>query len=792
MASILVHAYDHGKTATAPLANVWIYWKIGTTVTTLRTDSTGLLCSLKGTDATKSWLYTETFDVAKGLAVSVAFTRGAKPLHPGHLSVDHYTAMVLGDPWPEEFATPADSTLERWIPIGWQSAIGSFITVDILIPNHYTSLQSPSELTLWPLLFEHIGRRPNSEDYYTVDLPEKGALFQSAGTNKWKVRAAVAEWAPAAPAPERHQPYERALNVLGSAEARATRLQILFLDPEGHIIPCDDPPEVFREDSTTGNTAFSVDLYLSAAEAHFGDIQILVSSLDCDPPFSDAYSVALVGAQPALLSENDEDSQTELRTIDFAHSPHPTGAAVIEEGRMRRLHHYWIDRSDRAYSATDPTIVETPRMPLWMAELQLLGYNESRLAALLEFRKHLLPKNPNSLTIECQWNLELAWDGPCAESGEDRSFRSRDSFNRGNQQKFTLSLADDGSVTTLITPTPVPIPFPIPDRPLPTAKLKGEKRGWGRLAGSSPQDALIFEWQPRLVDSADHEIIRGGYGELRLDSLKVAGANVPVGLDWDPDTDNTTLPPATPVMILPTFRVSGLNPTGSLDPIIDCAVEEYWNTHPGEPRVLALPMAMWQVTMRRLFHHESKGVHYGTLNLAIVDLVGSPPFYGKPDGLPLFGPPHGYGIGQLDNPPVTADACWSFRENIRFAVDLVMGAKASDAYALLGPTDDTDAWRARYQRDCVRRYNGWAPEFVWSGGAWKIKPSVPVQNRPAGKYVAGVLQPGTAYVDSRVYYPNDVLGTNITYYTGNGLSADDYIFVGSPIPFTEANWGPTE
>ena len=36
--------------------------------------------------------------------------------------------------------------------------------------------------------------------------------------------------------------------------------------------------------------------------------------------------------------------------------------------------------------------------------------------------------------------------------------------------------------------------------------------------------------------------------------------------------------------------------------------------------------------------------------------------------MPLFGFPHGYGFGQLDNPAATPDQVWSFVENIREAV----------------------------------------------------------------------------------------------------------------------------
>ena len=254
-----------------------------------------------------------------------------------------------------------------------------------------------------------------------------------------------------------------------------------------------------------------------------------------------------------------------------------------------------------------------------------------------------------------------------------------------------------------------------------------------------------------------------------------------MGRDWNETAGATEAASASPVVRLAPFRVAGVNPAGppeEMDAIVEAAVREYFSLHAGEAYVQALPLAAWAVTLRLLIRHESRGVHFGVLGMDVVSNFGVAPYYGKQRGMPLFGPPHGYGLGQLDNPPVTDDACWSFIGNVKAAVALVMGSKAAEALALFGG-GTTDKWRAMFRRDCVRRYNGWAPEFKLHGGVWKIDPGVPANARPMANG-----QP-----DSRVYYPNAVLGTATSYYDGNGSQASDYDW---PIDFTEADWGPMQ
>jgi hypothetical protein len=147
--------------------------------------------------------------------------------------------------------------------------------------------------------------------------------------------------------------------------------------------------------------------------------------------------------------------------------------------------------------------------------------------------------------------------------------------------------------------------------------------------------------------------------------------------------------------------------------------------------------------------------------------------------MPLFGPPHGFGFGQLDDPPVSDAAAWSFLENIRAAVRLIMIDKATAAYGHISahlPVAPNQRIRATYQREIVRRYNG-GREFRWTGSDWVVDPSLS-QWANAGDHSQGA--------NPRLAYPNQVLGTAVVYATGAG-AATAFPW---PITFTAADYGP--
>jgi len=205
-------------------------------------------------------------------------------------------------------------------------------------------------------------------------------------------------------------------------------------------------------------------------------------------------------------------------------------------------------------------------------------------------------------------------------------------------------------------------------------------------------------------------------------------------------------------------------------------VADYFNSNVAVPRVALLPLAVWQETIHFILAHEA-GRQFENRGAGRRRFAGT--YYGHEQDMPFFGPPHGYGYGQHDNPRVSDDGAWSFLENLRESVRRVMEDKATDAYNHLSghlPTPPNRRIRAVYRREFVRRYNG-GSEFRWNGTDWEINPNLR-QWEDAGDHSQGANQ--------RLPYPNRVLGTNVVYFTGTGAAT---VFPW-PIAFTVGDYGP--
>jgi hypothetical protein len=124
---------------------------------------------------------------------------------------------------------------------------------------------------------------------------------------------------------------------------------------------------------------------------------------------------------------------------------------------------------------------------------------------------------------------------------------------------------------------------------------------------------------------------------------------------------------------------------------------------------------------------------------------------------------------------VSDDAAWSFAENARAAIALLLGAKARGAYDAMHahfPTPVDRAARAAFRRETVRRYNG-GTELHWNGTAWEIAPSLPQRDAHGDP-------------NQRLVYANAVLGTTLVYWTGTGATAT----FPWPIAFPATQYGP--
>ncbi|MBN1984554.1 MAG: hypothetical protein JW795_23710, partial [Chitinivibrionales bacterium] len=311
------------------------------------------------------------------------------------------------------------------------------------------------------------------------------------------------------------------------------------------------------------------------------------------------------------------------------------------------------------------------------------------------------------------------------------------------------------------------------------------QRAWSQQPNDLQKDAILFEWQPHIVTQAGIEILRGGDGSLVADKVLINGTRI------DPGEiiigGQTAVPPSEyPDLTMPSFRIKGRNPVGgaaTIDSIINALVQEYYSANSAVARVSMLSLDCWQQTCRRIISHESgyphgRGGQFENRGTGRRKFDGL--FYGHEQDMPLFGAPHGYGFGQLDNPPVSHDAAWSYIENLKESIRRIMDDKATAAYNHIRghlPTPLDQRIKAVYQREIVRRYNG-GTEFQWLGNAWKIYPSNFLRWKDQNNHSLGR--------SDRLPYPNNVIGTAVVYSTGSG-AATQFPW---PIVFNQNDFGP--
>lgn len=798
MSKVIFYSRTQGSTEAKILPNVWIYWKSGSSITTFRTDATGTLMADLGkctkaepyADPTMPWMYTVTKSQPFGAQAEVCFSRGAKPVPGARIPANCFIQVKLGDLWPPPYTMP-DATANastNTVGLAMRNALVLAEVVYVLLPEHATVLSNPTELTLWPLMYELVGdgttqpKGTPAPAYYTDGLNQGSALYTSNNLNTANLSAAPAVAAA-------HRPKERGLRLEGKIETSATGVTIQLCKDDGTVIQLRadatstaaiDELAATMGAASSGLKSFTANIYLANAADAFGPILILLRSVGSPEPFLDSYFVQLTGLQTALVNDRDTNQNgtlagsvpsesTEVAIIDFVTSPQSTLTALGAETRARRMVNYNIDTRNRPFSAAITTNVEMPEMPLWMAELHLLGVTPVEFRNFLAFRFHLAPFEPASLKLAIDWELQLTWDGPDANTTSPRRHNLNVTFTPAAAQEveFKIDTKDctiknteeaDGSLKDTFVTAPVAIPFPVTGRRLPKVFLSKQKRTWGRQAGAPSKPAMVIEWQPKISGAGGAEIMRGGDGILRAKSVKVDGVALPAGMVKPGAAAPAPAPATDPLLRLPRFRVSGVNPASGMDSLVNLATQEYYDNHNTAAHITPLTLDVWQETLRRIILHES-GMHYDTraikLTAGFCTYDGSS--YGHEPNMPIFGPPHGYGYGQKDNPKATDDEVWSYLGNIKGSVELFMGTHALGAYNLLNthkPSPVTALWTAAFRREAVRRYNG-GTEFHWNGTAWEIQPSLK-------KWADEADHSKGPY--RNLLYPNQVLGTSICYF----------------------------
>jgi outer membrane protein OmpA-like peptidoglycan-associated protein len=568
---------------------------------------------------------------------------------------------------------------------------------------------------------------------------------------------------------------------------------------------------------------FTGDVFLFDAVNAFGRLRIQMESVGLTPPVIESSSAQLCGLQIALVDDHTANQNGQQRgpllgeadekiIVDFLNSPLSMPAQnapnpMSGQSRARRMATYHLANQNRlldpAASAgpNNPQVLK-PQMPLWMGEFHIVGMNQPQLTDLMTRRYHRQHGTQTGqlvhLNLALDWQITLTWDGPDSNSpsfagqglprpNQLHQYTLQAPANQSVQLHFddqgrltdaqgnALTVGQDGSVPDAFVPAPTAIPFPVSNRRLPLVIVSGQQRPWGRHAGATLKDALLIEHQLRIVNNQGDEIIRGGNGVQELRTVSIDGQRIDGGLI--PGNGAVTPPPSNaPDLRLPHFRVRGGQlPRADIEALINALVQQFFDANQNRPRVTLLTLGMWQITAIAIINHESVGFnHFDTRGAGRRRFTQSRPApqpslflaYGHEDGMPIFGAPHGYGFGQLDfifNRGPNDDEVWSYLENLRSAVRVIMEEKATIAHQHFTNTVAREnafnalslrRRRAIYRREIVRRYNG-GREFNFIGNQWEIQAT------------------------GRIGYPNQVLNTNVQYQGAQNQAN-----------FVEADFGP--
>jgi hypothetical protein len=816
--------------ANQPIAWAWVYW---TKTDLKRTDGDGRVFSYTSGDKEKPWNYTTRLKVAIGTEVEIYYSRGAKRIPDARMK-EHADVFLkrkievkdaASPPLNESPAAPKDKgTADQNKLVAVPQAI-------VKLPDILIQLTTPEELSIWPLLWEL-----TKDSYMTHGIAQGAGLWQIL-QHPTRVNLLVNEYQ-ASPAPAAaDRPRERGLHVVGKIDKKVTGVKVQILNAKGDVVSLRtsiDPAsaavqEVKGRLGTTVSAVknFEADIFFQSAADAFGPVQIFILSEGKTPPIIDAFFVDLAGLQTALVDDYLANHNGQVRgqplleadevtVVDFLSSPTALDAAghqdlIRAQSRARRMIAYQFANENRSLDpavAASPNILK-PQMPMWMAEFQILGLTLANLSELMLFKRFrkfhaIKAADPGmDLKFQIKWEMELFWSGPDSRAGAG-VYHYRERFTTWPAQVITLhfdasgNLMDDtgkalalgsqGEIPNAFATAPVQIPFPVAGRRLPLVVLSGQQRPWGRQPGAPQKDALLIEFQPKIANAAGAEILRGGNGKIRLTTIQIDGHDIDPGRIEGSHHALHAPPAADPLIALPEFRIRGRNPSrADVETAIDGIANDVLNTMAVvggavtaqlQDSAAFIPLAAWQETTKLVCHKESNdgGEHYSHF---LVDHTKTERFgtqaFGWEKDMPMFGPPHGYGLAQRDPPNNDFDAfgcaadeiVWNFVIGIRCGIveliqkgGLALGnfrtpaaAASSINFSHLGVQEQ----RAMFQRDAIRRYNGNA-EFHFDGHHWMVNPPHPDND-----------------------YPNQVL---------NPSGATDVDYTAVPVQLAPANFGP--
>jgi hypothetical protein len=825
------------------LTNAWLYLKQGDACTRLRSDADGLLLQTISTDPDPEIAsFVEPYVAEAPSTLVLGWSRNGLPLPSALLNLVSaaFTEVKL-DLKPENLAPLPDAPIASHAT----NTIQAVPMLKVVLPPLPVGFEEPVALQLWPMFAE-----PFAADYATDGLAQGASLWNG---DHLTVRDGHA----ATPASAQKIPKGLGVGVRGTVKNGAKQVDLYLLDAKGERLKFRLKPEpnAPASDATTaevktvdGKSAFALRLFLDDPKRFFGLVQLVAVTKQGQPDGWGNVTAMLLGVQLGLCDDHLQSDKgdvpgppvgpgDEMNVIDFSTTavkgPLPetkldskskdatvvaqvnaaknaATAALIPYTRARRMVCFPI-RADRkrpnAKNASGPAELR-PEMPLWMAELQLLGFRPAEGQSFLQMRQAEFGVDDRAVSIQAGFALTLSWRGPDADlpgppkkNGAQRNdyasvsmtfkgtFRGKKpaqpadgtetappassptvKYDSGAMVLGMIDIEDDGHLkvsakgasTVEVDPPYAAAPYPLSGRRVPGLWLDQRLRSWGWTTDGPAVPTLVIEWQPPIVTaerSGFTEIMLGGDGMLEVAQLTFAGNSV-VRPSSAPTSPSSTAPGS--LLALPIFRVKGDNPAeaSAIESLVDAAVQDVMAAHPNDRPVQMLSAEVWKKLARNLMFHESGGQHFST-GVSRAPFRERTPFqcHGIQSGMPKFGAPAGYGLGQHD-PPRSLQDMWNFYEHVRLGIEMLItkefGKRAYNYLTSLHALSSTSRLdKAIFLRETVRGYNGGC-ELVYEGGQWKLSPWVGKHSpMPAARlpYVNKVL--GT----KRMTYPH-VVATN--------------------------------